>query len=134
MQSIFELKTKLPYDTDLLEDMRFTAQTLLSGTDVGQFTQVIVLYTAKKNKYGVVIKNACTKEKIDEISLVERLKASNDTEIFYVLCMWADNCIDIISADFRKMLCGLNPKNSESMLFVMTADGVGAIVMSATMK
>ena len=70
----------------------------------------------------------------EEKKLLEKLKASGDTEIRYVLCMWQDNNVDIPSFAFRKMLCDLDQKNQEAILFVMTTEGISATKMSATMK
>ena len=60
--------------------------------------------------------------------------AAKDTEIRYVLCMWQDSGIDVPSYAFRDLLCTLNSKNSESLLFVMTAEGVSVTKVSTTMK
>ena len=134
MQSLFELKTKLPFDSNVFESMKETAVKLLYNAERGEYTQAIVLFSVTGNKYGTIIKNALSEEKLDEKSLLERLNVSNDTEIRYVLCMWQDTCIDIPSFDFRKLLYALNSKNSESLLFVMTAKGVSGIKLSTTIK
>ena len=133
MQSLFELKTKITFDSDVFDNMKEMAIKLLYNTESGKYTQAIVLFSATGNKYSTIIRNACSKEKTEETSLIERLKIAEDTELRYVLCVWQDNSIDIPSFAFRKMLCTLNPKNSESLLFVMTAEGVSAIKVSATM-
>lgn len=134
MQTLFEPKTKLPVDVDVLERMKKTAETELSGAEMGQYTQVVVILSATGKQYSALIQNALSEEKADETALLERMKALNDTEIRYVLCMWQDQCIDVPSYAFRKLLCALNPKNTEAMLFVMTADGVCGIQLSTTMK
>ena len=135
MQSLFELKTKLPVDIAIFERMKKTAETELLKSEIGKYTQAVVLLSAKGNEYSILIKNALSEEKADETALLERIKNVNDTEICYVLCMWqADKCIDIPSFDFRKLLCALNPKNTEALLFVMTANGVSGIKVSTTMK
>ncbi len=135
MQTIFELKTEIPFDLNIFENMRETAVKLLTAAEHGQYTEAIVLFSGTGNQYSAIIKNALSKEKTDETSWLEKLKAANDTEIHYVLCMWqVDNCIDIPSFAFRELLCSLNPKNSESLVFVMTAKGVAAIKVCATMR
>ena len=135
MQTLFELKTKLTIDMAVFEQMKKTAVAELSKAAAGQYVQAVVLLSAKENEYSTLIKNALSKEKADETAFLEGIKNVNDTEICYVLCMWqADKCIDIPSFDFRKLLCALNPKNTEALLFVMTADGVSGIKVSATMK
>ena len=135
MQTLFELKTKLTIDMAVFEQMKKTAEAELSKAAAGQYVQAVVLLSAKGNEYSILIKNALSKEKADEIALLERMKNVNDTEICYVLCMWQDDkCIDVPSYDFRKLLCALHPKNTEALLFVMTADGVSGIKASITMK
>jgi len=134
MQSLFEPKTKLPIDVDVFEQMKKTAEAKLSRAEIGQYTQVVVLLSAMGNEYSTLIKDALSEEKADEADLFERMKNSNDTEICCVLCMWQDKCIDIPSYAFRESLCALNPKNTETLLFVMTADGVSGIKISTTMK
>ena len=135
MQTLFELKTKLTIDMAVFEQMKKTAEAELSKAAAGQYVQAVVLLSAKENEYSTLIKNALSKEKTDETAFLEGIKNVNDTEICYVLCMWqADKCIDIPSFDFRKLLCALNPKNTEALLFVMTANGVSGIKVSTTMK
>ena len=135
MQTLFELKTKLTIDMAVFEQMKKTAEAELSKAAAGQYVQAVVLLSAKENEYSTLIKNALSKEKTDETAFLEGIKNVNDTEICYVLCMWqADKCIDIPSFDFRKLLCALNPKNTEAILFVMTANGVSGIKISTTMK
>ena len=135
MQTLFELKTKLPVDMAVFEQMKKTAEAELSKAEAGQYTQALVLLSAKGNEYKVLIKNALSEEKTDEIALLEGMKNSGDTEIRYVLCMWQnDKGIDVPSYAFRKLLCTLDPKNTDALLFVMTADGVSAIKISNTMK
>ena len=103
-------------------------------TEKGQYTQVIVLFSVMGREYGSIVKNAAAEEKSDESALLEVLKKADDTEVQYVLCKWQGNGIDIPSYKFRKMLCALNSKNSESLMFVMTKNGVSGIKMSETMK
>ena len=135
MQTLFELKTKLTIDMAVFEQMKKTAEAELSKAAEGQYVQAVVLLSAKENEYSTLIKNALSKEKADETAFLEGIKNVNDTEICYVLCMWqADKCIDIPSFDFRKLLCALNPKNTEALLFVMTDNGVSGIKVSTTMK
>lgn len=134
LRSLFEPKAKMPYDLAVFENMKETALDLLRNTKKEQYTQAIVLYSAAGNKYREIIKNACSEDKTGEKELLEKLKAAEDTEIRYVLCMWEDTNIDIPSFAFRKMLSLLDSKNQEALLFVMTAEGISAIKLSTTMK
>ena len=134
MQSIFELKTKMTFDLAVFERMKKTAIELLSNAEKSQYTHAVVLLSAAGNEYSAIIKNAVSEEKADETSFLRKIMDAKDDEICYVLCMWQDKCIDIPSLAFRKSLFTLNQKNSEALLFVMTADGVSGIKLFTTIK
>ena len=134
MQSLFELKTKISPDLAVFECMKKKAIELLSNAEKSPNIQAVVLHSAAGNEYSTVIRNALSKEKADEASLLCKIQEAKDGEICFVLCMWQDKCIDIPSFAFRNLLLDLNEKNSESTLFVMTADGVSGIKLSTTMK
>ena len=134
MHAIFELKNPLPFDANVLENMKKTALKLLDGAEKDPYTQAIVLSSATGKEYSVRINNALSQEKTAETALLEKIKESGDTEIGCVLCMWQDHGIDIPSYAFRESLCALDPQNSESLMFVMTAAGVAAVKMSTVMK
>ena len=132
--SLFELKNPIAVDMCLFEKMKKTATELLRDAEEGQHTQAVVLFSAKGNEYGAVIKDTIAEDDSDEVALIESLKAADDTEIKYVLGMWQGNAIDIPSYKLRKMLRELNCQNSESVLFVMTFDGISGIKVAVTMK
>ena len=134
MKTVFELKNELPFDKDLFDRMRKTASDILSDAEKEDYTQSVVLLSSEGKEYSMVIKNALSEDKIDEISLLGRLTSENNTEIYRVLCMWEDGCIDLPSHMFRKMLCELNSKNRESGIFVKTKDGYSVIKLSITLK
>ena len=134
MHTLFELKTQSPIDTAVLERMKKTAEAELSKAEKSQYTQAMVLLSVKGNEYSTLIKNALSKETTDETALLNRIKDLNDTEIRYALCLWQDGGIDIPSYRFRESLCTLDPKNTETLLYVMTADGICGIKVSTTMK
>ena len=134
MRSLFELKTKLTVDMSVFEQMKKTAEIELSKAETGQYTQSVVLLSAKGNEYSTLIKDALSKEKSDETALLKRIKDLNDTEIRYALCWWQNGGLDIPSYWFREALCTLDLKNTETLLFVMTTDGISGIKVSTTMK
>ena len=134
MRSLFELKTKLTVDMSVFEQMKKTAEIELSKAETGQYTQSVVLLSAKGNEYSTLIKDALSKEKSDETALLKRIKDLNDTEIRYALCLWQNGGLDIPSYWFREALCTLDLKNTETLLFVMTADGISGIKVSTTIK
>lgn len=132
--SLFELKNPIAVDLCLFEKMKKTATELLNDAEKGQNTQAVVLLSAKGNEYGTVIKDTIAEDISDEMALIESLKAADDTEIKYVLCMWQGNAIDIPSYRLREMLRELNCQNAESLLIVMTFDGISGIKLAETMK
>ena len=134
MHTLFELNTKIDVDAAAFERMMNAAEAELSKAEKSQYIQAIVLLSVKGNEYSTLIKNALSKEKSDETALLKRMKDLNDTEIRYALCLWQDGGIDIPSYGFRKSLCTLDPKNTETLLFVMSTDGIGGIKVSTTMK
>ena len=127
------MKEKTPFVTTIFEKMKKKAETLLQNTEKGKYTQAIVLYTTSDKEYSRVIRNALTAEKTDEAALLEQLKSTNDTEVLYVFCMWQYSGLDITSYDFRKMLLSMDSQNAESLMFLMTADGVCVKKLSVTM-
>lgn len=134
MKSVFDVKNRKPFDGDVFERMKKTALELLDAAERGPYTQAVVLLSVRGNEYGAVIQNALSEEKTDERALLARLHRAEDTAIQCVLCMWQDGGIDIPSLAFRRMLCDLNPNNTEALQFVMTTDGVVGIDVFATMK
>ena len=134
MHTLFELNTKIDVDAAAFERMMNAAEAELSKAEKSQYIQAIVLLSVKGNEYSTLIKNALSKEKSDETALLKRIKDLNDTEIRNALCLWQDGGIDIPSYWFRKSLCTLDPKNTETLLFVMSTDGIGGIKVSTTMK
>ena len=132
--SLFELKNPIAVDLCLFEKMKKTATELLRNAEKGQHTQAVVLFSAQGNEYGAVIKDTIAEDDSDEVALIESLKAADDTEIKYVLCMWQGNTIDIPSYRLRKMLRELNCQNAESVLLVMTFDGISGLKVAKTMK
>ena len=134
MHSLFELKAKIMFDLTIFECMKEKAIEMLSIADKSQYTQAIVLHSSTGNDYSTIIRNALSEEKADEESFIRKIQENQDSEMTFVLCMWQDQCIDIPSFAFRNLILNLNEKNSDSTLFVMTADGVSGIKLSATMK
>ena len=134
MESLFELKTKIFQNLTVFNEMKEKALDLLSNSEKGQYTQAIILHSAYGNEYSAIIRNELSKEKTDELSLIRKIQEAQDSKICFVLCMWQDNCINIPSFEFRKLLLESTEKNSDAILFVMTANGVSEIKLSATMK
>ena len=134
MHTLFELKTKIVVDAAVFERMKKSADDELSKAEKGQYTQALVLLSVKGNEYSTLIRNALNPNPSDEAALLSKIKDLNDTEIRFALCSWQDGGIDIPSYRFRKSLCALDPKNAETLLFVMTDGGISGIKVSTTMK
>ena len=63
MQSLFELRTKLPVDMSVFEQMKKTAETELYKAETGLYTQAVVFLSAKGNEYSTLIKMHYLKKK-----------------------------------------------------------------------
>ena len=134
MQSLYEVKNPMSFDSEALAHMYNTAKDLLRETTPQQYTQTIVLLTASNKEYGAVIHNAISQIKSDEKALLHKLRAASDTEIRYVLCMWANGGVDIPSYHFRKMLFELNHKNEDAGILIRAKDGYSAMKLGITLK
>lgn len=134
MKTLFELQNNLPFDTNLFERLQKTASAILQSVEQGQYTQALILVSSIKKEYSAVIKDALSEEHPEEKALLEELKVNQDTALNYILCMWQDGNIDIPSWAFRKMLCSLDPKNADALLFVMTENGTSVVKLANTLK
>lgn len=134
MQSLFEVQNPMSFDSEALAKMYNTAKDLLRDAVPRQYTEAIVLLTATGKEYGTVIQDAISKTKSDEKSLLRKLSVASDTEVRYVLCMWASGGVDIPSYDFRKMLYELNNKNEDAGILIRTKDGYSAMKLGITLK
>ena len=82
----------------------------------------------------MLINNALSPDKECEGDLIANLKANDDTEISYILCLWHNGCVDFPSYDFRKMLLEMDAKNANSEIFVLTDSGYQTKLLEITMK
>ncbi len=134
MRTLLDIKKNEPFDAEIFEKMKKTAQDLLQRAEKGQYTQAIVLFSSKGNEYGTVIENALSSEKADESEFLLRVRQVEDTKILYLLCLWQDMNIDLPSFAFREMLREINPQNDETRIFVMTKNGISAVKLSNIRK
>lgn len=114
--------------------MKNTALETLRGKEEKEYAQAIVLLTAKGNKYAAFVENVLTVNKKDEKALIEKLEKAEDTKVEFLLCLWQEGALDLPSYDFRKMLIGLNPQNTDSAIFVMKGNGPSVIELGITVK
>ena len=133
MNSLFELKNPIAVDLSVFEQMKQKALELLSNAKGEQYAQAIVLRSINNNEYAIIA-NALDKERVDESLLLKKIKEENDTQISYILCLWQDKNVDICSYSFREKLLALNEKNSDTLIFVTTQDGISAIKLLTTIK
>ncbi len=134
MKSVFEVENPLPFDADVFERMKKSADGLLCKADKREYTQAIVLLSRTGREYGAVIEDALSEDKNEEKALIDSLSTANDIKVSRVLCMWQDGGIDIPSFAFRKMLLEIDPSNNDCGIFVSTADGFSVIRLENTMK
>lgn len=136
MRALFDVKTPVPFDSDVFEKMRAAALELLSDKEKSKNAQAIVALTENGNEHCIFVPNAFTEEKADEKALIEKLIAESDTVITHLLCLWHDGecSIDIASFDFRDMLLNMNEANLNTKIFVLTKDGYSSILLRYTVN
>ena len=136
MRSLFDIKTPVPFDSDVFEKMRASASEVLKDKKTDRYAQVIVVLTERGNEHCIFVPNALTEEKADEKSLIEKLITESDTVITHLLCLWHDgeNSIDLPSFDFRDMLVDMNETNLNTKIFVLTKDGYSSILLRYTVN
>ena len=136
MRTLFDIKTPVPFDSDVFEKMRASALELLSDKEKSKNAQAIVALTESGNEHCIFVPNAMAEEKTVEKALIEKLIAESDTVITHLLCLWHDGecSIDIASFDFRTMLINMNEANLNTKIFVLTKDGYSSILLRYTVN
>lgn len=122
------------FNSEIFDNMLSTAKEILADAEKSEHTQAVVFLTSSKKEYYVLINNALSPDKECECDLVANLKANEDTEISYILCMWHEGSVDLPSYDFRKMLLQMDEKNANSEIFVLTDSGYQTKLLEITMK
>ena len=77
--------------------------------------QIIIVKTTKDNIYFCVNYNIMQGNYEDEKQFFQMLVDVNDVEVKYIVCMWKNGGVDIPSANFRKNLFAICPKNEEAI-------------------
>ena len=134
MQSLLVIKKPLPFEQNVFDKMKNTAQTILQNKEKKQYSQAIVILTKKNNEYSAFVENAVYSDKTDEKLLIDGLTESKDTEIYRILCLWSDGGVDLPSLYFRDKLLQLDSANSDAGIFAMTKDGPSVIKLGITIK
>lgn len=122
------------FNSEIFDNMVSTAKEILSDAQKSEYTQAVVFLTSSKKEYYVLINNALSPDKECEGDLVANLKANDDTEISYVLCMWHDESVDLPSYDFRKMLLQMDERNANAEIFVLTESGYQTKPLETTLR
>lgn len=136
MRTLFDIKTPVPFDSDVFEKMRASALEVLKDKKTDRYAQVIVALTENGNEHCIFVPNAMAEEKTVEKALIEKLIAESDTVITHLLCLWHDGeyNMDIPSFDFRILLLDMNETNLNTKIFVNAANGPSTILLRVTVN
>ncbi len=93
--------------------------------------QVIVVKTAKSKEYGFA--NRCVGSAQDEEGFLDMLRAQDDTQIRYLVCMWHSGQIDVPSIRFRRRLISVCPQNRNALLVLQGGHAFSAKELEGTM-
>ena len=108
-----------------------TVKDLLKAEAVSKNTQAICLQSAKGELYHLTLKNALDAE-TEVADFMEMLRASEDTHIARLVCMWQSGCVDLPSFAFRKNLFALDPQNRDCLILLQGAQGLNTRTLEAS--
>ena len=103
------------------------------SNNLHKHAQVVVALSTSGNIYHKVINNPLTEELIDENSFISELIANQDIQIDKMVCLWANGCVDLLSYNFRKLLCATNSLNGETKMLLQGYNGYIVKTLSQTL-
>lgn len=107
------------------------AKGLLAEENVGKDGQMIILKTAKSNKYHFV--NYFLNGPEDEERFLQMLRNRDDTQVQYLVCMWYGYQLDVPSMHFRQGLIGICPRNENAIMVLQGENVLHARTIAQTM-
>lgn len=131
-----------------MDEITDTFMSLLSEADMllqeDPFAeQVIVVETAKGNRYHCSNHEIMDGEASDEAAFTEKLQNAEDTTVCYLVAVWnrlTVNCIqsdlspvDLPSFHLRQKLLTLSPQNAHTLILLRGRDGYGYKKLGITM-
>ena len=117
-------------NTQVLEQLLRCARETLEASPKTPSSQVIVLKTVKGNAYAFTTPSFTEEPEAfasTEDQIVEALGNQKDTAVEAMVTMWADGCVDLPSFRFRQKLVALDPRNLETEMPLMAAEGTYAV-------
>lgn len=127
--------------TDTFHSLLAEADSLIRQDPFAE--QVVVVATAKENRYHCVNHEIMDGETTEEDAFIETLQDSGDNAVCYLVAVWncnAVNCIpsdllpvDLPSFHLRQKLLTLSPENANTLILLRGNDGYGYKTLGATM-
>lgn len=125
--------------TDTFYSLLAEADSLLQQDPFAE--QVIVVETAKENRYHCINHEIIEGKTAEEDVFLETLQDSDDTTVCYLVAVWNPaDCIpsdllpvDVPSFHLRQKLLTLSPKNINTLILLRGCDGYGYKTLGATM-
>ena len=117
-------------NTQVLEQLLRCARETLEASPNPPSSQVIVLKTVKGHTYCFSTPSFTEAPEAfasTEDQIVEALGNQKDTAVEAMVTMWADGCVDLPSFHFRQKLVALDPRNLETEMPLMAAEGTYAV-------
>ena len=116
-------------NAQVLEQLLSCAQETLEASPKAPFSQVIVLKTVQGNIYCFSTPSFTEQPEAfaaTEDQIVEALRNKKDTAVEVLVAMWVDGSVDMPSYSFREKLVALDPRNLETEMPLMAAEGAYA--------
>ncbi len=86
--------------------------------------QAVVMWTERGNRFHLVNHDIISGNTYEESAFIKTLTEHGDTKIRYVVCMWKDLTIDMISHHLLESLIRLDSANKETEIILKTAEGL----------
>ena len=92
--------------------------------------QVNLIAAASGRVYSFLRPDLTDKEQ--EALCLRQLWEDKNGQVLWVVCMWNDRTIDMISGSLRKQLLELHPANADARILLRGANGINAVPLGVT--
>jgi len=99
-----------------------------------KMTQVIVVLTANEKIYTKFLDYGNKFVQEEEEHFLDTLKATTDTEVKKMVCMWSEGSLDFPAYSLREKLIQINPQNESAEILLNGYDGFIVKTVDKTMK
>ena len=98
---------------NIFKELVFVAKKQIKGDPSAE--QIVVVKSTKDNTYFCVNCDIMKENYEDENQFLQMLADIGDIEAKYLVCMWKNGDVDIPSANLRKGILAICPKNEETI-------------------